>query len=283
MKLIGLMPARNEGWVIGFSLRALLQWADAVVVLLHACEDDTAAIVDQIRVETGDRVIPIIEPNPDWNEIDFHQRMLECGRRLGGTHFAVIDADEVVTANLLPHIRGWIESLKPGQLLKLPWPSLWNSLDQWRSDRCHDLPLAFGDHPDLGFHPRRGGYQIHQRQPQPLEWARSWIEGSVGGLMHLQHVSAERARARQAKHQMHEFLRWPGFRGGAAQIAERHNRALDETGLTLAPVPASWWAYDLDRSLIAPDREPWESRECRRMLASHGAAAFQGLTLYGQE
>src|SRR3990167_2593871 len=55
MKLIGLMLARNEDWVIGCSLRAALRWCDAVVVALHACIDETQRIVSQISKESNRR------------------------------------------------------------------------------------------------------------------------------------------------------------------------------------------------------------------------------------
>ena len=45
MKLVGLMPLRNEAWALGFTLRVALKWCDTVAVMLHACTDDSARIV----------------------------------------------------------------------------------------------------------------------------------------------------------------------------------------------------------------------------------------------
>ena len=41
MKLICLMPARNEDWIIGLSARAALMWCDELIVMDHASTDRT--------------------------------------------------------------------------------------------------------------------------------------------------------------------------------------------------------------------------------------------------
>ena len=103
-----------------------------------------------------------------------------------------------------------------------------------------------------------------------------------GGMMHLQRVNWRRAEARQAKYKILEQLYWPSRRGGVHQIDARMNRSVDETGLKLETVPASWWDYPgLDRSMIDADREPWEVEEVRKMVAEHGRQRFAGLNLYG--
>ena len=37
--------------------------------------------------------------------MDVRQEMLDRGRRLGGTHFIIVDADEVPTGNLFAELR----------------------------------------------------------------------------------------------------------------------------------------------------------------------------------
>ena len=102
MKLIGLMPVRNENWILGCSLRAALKWCDAMVVLAHCCTDNSFAIIDEISNEHPNRVVAMIRPSEDeWPEMEHRQKLLDVGRALGGTHFALVDADEVLTAQLL--------------------------------------------------------------------------------------------------------------------------------------------------------------------------------------
>ena len=46
MKLVGLMPVRNEAWCLGFTLRVALRWCDEVVVCDHGCTDESRAIME---------------------------------------------------------------------------------------------------------------------------------------------------------------------------------------------------------------------------------------------
>jgi Glycosyl transferase family 2 len=278
--IIGLMPARNESWVLRYSARAALQWVDHLIILAHACKDDTVAIAEQIQSETG-RVTVIVEPNPDWREADNRQRMLETGRRLGGTIFVAIDADEILCADQVPNVRGQLHALRSGQLWALPFVDLWRSLDKYRVDKGSTAPFAFRDQPGMHWRPGDDGYQLHMRNPRPTQWRPVETNPRQGGMMHLQRALWQRSLARQAKYKILEQLYWPARRFGVHQIDARMHRSVDETGLKLEPVPAAWWAHGLDRGLIDLDVEPWEVEEVRALVAAHGREKFQGLNLYG--
>ena len=141
----------------------------------HRCEDQTDRRSSSAcgRIETGRVTI--------LTEIPIHSSTRwiygrECSRpraTLGGTHIAIIDADEIVTANLAcyrPGLREKIALLPPGGVLACPIHNLWRSLDLYRND---DRPfgngwviLAFGDHPDAEWRPAEDGYQFHMRIPR---------------------------------------------------------------------------------------------------------------------
>src|SRR3954468_875088 len=97
MRLIATLPARNEDWCLGLSVRAALRWCDAVVVLNHASSDRTAKILCDVVAEVGNRLRVIHEPNPEWSEMSHRQRLLDEARSMGATHIAIVDADEVLT------------------------------------------------------------------------------------------------------------------------------------------------------------------------------------------
>src|SRR5580704_9704047 len=100
MNLIAVMPARNEAWVVGCSLRIALLWCDEVIVLDHASTDRTAEIVAEIAEQNPGRVHVISESCADWPEMSHRQRLLETARQQKATHVAIVDADEVLTGNL---------------------------------------------------------------------------------------------------------------------------------------------------------------------------------------
>src|SRR5580658_3305586 len=95
------MPVRNEAWVLGLSARVALMWCDELVILLHACTDATSDIVRGLIQEFSERINPIWDRDPTWDEMAHRQTMLESARWCGATHIAIIDADEVLTGNLI--------------------------------------------------------------------------------------------------------------------------------------------------------------------------------------
>lgn len=285
MLLIGLMLARNEEWCIGLSVRVALRWVDRLVVLDHASTDRTQQILDEIEAEYPGRLIRLREDDPVWYEMAYRQRMLDAGRAAGGTHFAMIDADEVLTGNLIDSIRGAVTTLKPGELLELWMPCLWRSLMQYRVDRCPWSSVwattVFRDSPELHW-ANRNGYDFHHRHPFSSQLTGNRPFGRTSGVMHLQWVVWRRLLAKHAAYKISELLRWPG-RDGIAAIDKRYNLAPDETGLQLADVPLEWWAAweGLLQHADFTEQEPWQERQVREWIAEHGEERFSGMNLFG--
>lgn len=288
MKIIACMPARNEDWCLGLSLRAVLMWADAVVVLDHASTDDTARIIQEVDLEHPGRVFGLAVPEPTWLEMAHRQAMLQFARAGGATHIAIVDADEVLSGNLLGHIRTMILSLGADQLLQLPWTCLARSVDRYYTEGVWGtnwVTCAFPDKPEYGWR-QRDGYDFHHRHPMganPFHSSRPVAQGQ-GGLMHLQFVSERRLRAKQANYLITEMLRWPG-RQSVEALNAMYGRAVyesDPATVAHAACPAEWWApYDHLMQYLRVDAEPWQEKAVRKAVLEHGRARFQGLDLFG--
>lgn len=282
MKLIALMPARNEDWIIGLSLRVALRWCDAAVVLDHASTDGTAGILDAMQDECGERLTVIRESDGAWSEMAHRQRLLDAGRAAGGTHFALVDADEVLTGNLLARIRNEVSAIGPGGLLQVGMQAMWRSLGAVRTDGRtwagrEDLALAFADRYAVGW--QAGGYDHHHRHPHGSVPHRR-IRNGEGGVMHLQWASWRRLVAKHARYKMMERIKYPSK--PVVAIDRMYSMALDEVGLSLRAAPAEWWTPYSDLMHHANlSAEPWQEQECKRLWMEHGKAAFDGLDLFG--
>src|SRR5271170_238827 len=119
-KIVGLVPGRNESPFLYQHLKALSLFVDAIVYLDDASEDNSVARVKTIAAEC--KVEKIIEKKT-WYRDEPGDRnwLLKEGRAIGGTHFVVLDVDEMFTANCVDHnfLRNNILSLKPGENLRL--------------------------------------------------------------------------------------------------------------------------------------------------------------------
>lgn len=280
MRLICITPVRSDAWSLGASSRAVLKWCDAQIVCENAEWADPAT---RAALPDDSRLHYFQTDAHGWREAEVRQSMLDAARRLGATHVALVDADELLTGNLLTRIRGMAEALQPGECLRLPWHHLWRSPDQYRVDASPFgnqamTRVIFRDDPSLTYKAHDDGYDIHMREPRGVRFFDTGDRSY--GLMHMQHLVWRRAVAKQAMQRMTEALRWPGK--SVKQINLRYGPATDETGLVLSAVPAEWWAGNEDvRQHIDVNAEPWQEKEIARMLAEHGRERFDGLDLKG--
>lgn len=290
MNLVSITPVRNEEWIIGFSLRAMLMWVDSAVVLLHACTDRSAEIVREVASETG-RVELLEENNPDWHEMAHRQKLLDAARAREATHIAMVDSDEVLCGDLLTVIRSHIQRLPLGSWLQVPLPCLWGSLETWAVSapsrhgqyRCDwgrsVTSVAFADSPRLCWR-RRDNYDHHSREPMHSRPGLMLTPPGRSGLMHLQFASRRRLVAKHALYKVTERLKYPWKL--SADIDALYNLAINPSCVELAPVPQSWWMpYDALLHCIDLDAEPWHEAEVRRLYDKHAPQSFRGLDLFG--
>ncbi|MCP4899775.1 MAG: hypothetical protein GY906_22645 [bacterium] len=286
MTIAGLMPVRNEDWCFGYTARMALRWVDKLYILVHASGPSTQEIANTVAKEHPDRVNTFVDPEPTWNEMEHRQGLLEAARRGGATHIAVVDSDEALTANLVPEVRGLVEQTPAGHCLALPGIHPWCGLEQYRYDGplgCA-FSIVFEDRPHYCWEPRADGYQHHRRLPHALDQCGWSPSVPSGGVLHLQFARDRASRAKHARNQMIELLRWPHL--GAARIRRMYSwwrqpgtRAQPQLFRNVEP---SWWDQELMHHLDFSDNGgSWYEQDVKRLLEQHGREKFQGLDLFG--
>ena len=268
------MGARNEASQIGMTARGALEWLDHLVVSIHASTDDTERICGEIAVETHGRLTIIHEDDPVWREMQFRQRMLETARELGATHIAYIDADEILSANLVTRARGIIESMPQYLVWSPPWIGLIGNKDNYLVSgwyASYSASLVFADEPALYWAAAADGFDHHRRVPMgrlhqpyhfPLRSHDPLKHG--GGLLHLQLVNERNLKIKQLWYQCVEKSRWGHVRSNYVGTVRDATTALN--GIC----PASWWAgYENLLQYFHPETPGWHEAEVRRMLAEN--------------
>jgi hypothetical protein len=290
-KIIGIVPLRNEAWCAGLTIRGLLLYCDMVIALDHASTDATPQILASIAVEHPGRLIVIDEADPTWEEMRHRNRLLECARKHNATHIVTIDADELVTGNLLPGMRNTITGTPPNHILQLPWIGVKNSRWKYLTPKRNEEPYAssaFRDHPAYHWIAREG-YDFHHRHPmgrqqmpfKPVGWG-------AGGLLHLQFLSGRRLRAKQYLYQLTERLRWPD-REPVETVRRRYSYTVyGQHEPTAEPqavqqIPEAWWGwYEAAGWLqyLDKDAEPWQLAACEA-IRSKNPGIENGLDDFG--
>ncbi|MEN6306411.1 MAG: FkbM family methyltransferase [Anaerohalosphaeraceae bacterium] len=280
-KIVGLVAARNEKYLIGQCLRLLSQFTDAIVYLDDCSTDDSVEIVQSLA---GQCRVERILTKQQWlrDEPGDRNKMLQAGREIGGTHFIALDADEAFTSNLLNHdtLRERILSLKPGDQLLLNWICLWRSVDQYRFDKSvwtnNYKPFVFCDD-------GRSSYAsefIHTpRAPQNLAGRKIKIEGYEYGVLHFQFVNWSNLLLKQAWYRCIERIREP--QKSIAEINKRYAPSKDETNIHLESSNPEWFRYysNFDTAVFGlPDH--WRGEQIRGWFKEYGIEYFKGLDIW---
>jgi Glycosyl transferase family 2 len=288
-KVIALTAIRNEDWVLGLSLRVSLSYCDAVVITDHGSADRTAQIIDEAQSEFPHREISIRRTSDtEWMEMDIRQEMLDRGRRLGGTHFVIVDADEVPTGNLFSGLRELALKPAPGCFVALPMIATYHSANRFRWDGpwgdASRIPWAFCDSAALRWK-IADPYQLHRRTPFKAVNGGLAVAGrDGGGLFHLQFVNKARLQSKAVWYKMTETLRYPGKRS-PQDLNQIYDWTLREDAETeIYDVPESWWGPYAEMGWLRhfiPEAEAWQLHEARRLAGDHGLKVFAGLDLHG--
>lgn len=267
-KLVCCMMARNEDWVLGLSVRAALEWCDAIIITDHASTDNTINVLYQISIEYPGRVSVVIESG-EFHPLNFFHAMTARAFREGATHVAIIDADEVLSGNLIPYVRDEIFSLPPHMSFELPWVPIvgdFSTRDTGRLSQIH-TGFAFCERGETCFilAPEAGTYDIHApRLPFQIRNLYAYHERG-GALMHLSHLDMRRLRAKEVLWKIMEINRWPG-RKSPEYLNSYYDSAL-EVG-PLVAVPLTWWhAYLQWLPLVRIGDESWAERQVKECLA----------------
>ena len=244
-KIVGLVAARNEEHTIGQCLRALSVYTDAIVFLDDASEDDTVQVVESIADEC--RVEHILKKSA-WHRDEPGDRnaLLEAGRKAGGTHFIVLDADEMFTANCAEqnYLRKQILAMTPGEMLSMVWIQLWRSVDNYRHDNSvwtdNYKVFAFCDD---GVCRYESAFIHTSRHPHQLTGNTITLPGYTYGVLHFQFVNWRNLLVKQAWYRCLERIRLP--EKPAQEINALYAPSKDEKELKLKAAPQNWFAaYD---------------------------------------
>lgn len=288
MKIIAMMPLRNEAWIAGLSIRAALSWCDEVVALNHNSTDESAAICAGIRREFDERFHMWSTFEGNWPEMQHRDALLQHARERGATHLVICDADEILTGNLLPTIRQTIESMPRGCCLQLPGYNLRGGINRYHANGVWGnrwFSVAFADDARLHW----AGDRFHHREPMGAKLlSYKPIAQGEGGILHLWASSLRRLHEKHRLYRVTEALQFPeksraeiDHMYSLAERGDPNQPAYGTPGTwTYRDVPPEWWAaYRPLMQYLDVDAYPWQRHECEKLIAEHGPERFAGLRI----
>lgn len=299
-KIVATMLARLDHWSVEFAILAALEWCDEIVIGLHEpggkSLDPTWKIIARLTAnpEIAKRLDVVALIDETWDEMNMRQRLLNRARELGATHIAIVDADEAVTADLIPDIRKHVLILGPCETLEVPMVSPHHGgskggacLDMARVDGVFAsarITLAFGDDPSLSWQNAADGYCYHNRPPKGITYRRNLQLGfQTSGVFHLQYATLQRLGAKAVFYKITERMKFPDRdESQPGPLNHKYDWTLRDEGEEYIPIPASSWSYSFGdgRKLVDLAEVSWQAWATSILVGRLDPKVIAGLDLH---
>jgi len=243
MKVIALLPFRNEEWCLPSYLHNTTKIVDEIIAIDDGSIDNSAKILEDAgaKVYSSEKLIKF---NSGWSEGSIRAELLKLGREAGGTHFVCLDADETFTNPLVENFQELIPQLQPGEKMSLQWLALWKSYSSYRHDAtvwsnnwkdfvvCDDPSLSYNHNQ----HMHVGRTPVSVSDVNNESWRR--LENEHGAVMHFQFSAYNNFQLKQCWLRCSELIQEPhNFQG----INIKYSITLLEQNVGLEEMPKSWY------------------------------------------
>lgn len=273
MKIVALLPFKNEAWILPTYLSSVAKIADEIVALDDESTDNGPAILEAagasvVRHDFGEEGVVQMSARRTY--------LLEEGRKRGGTHFIWLDADETFSADFLPSACETIAALKEGEKLSLRWVHPWKDAEQYLDDPASPFGRSWKDvivcdSPDYSFERR---FLSEARTPGPHDTLVRLPE-EKGVVLHFQFAQWDTLQMKQAWYRCVELIE--GSRS-ARRINHTYSITLDAPTLRTLPLPTRW-----TNGIVLPNTAPaadWREEEICSWFDTHGILFFESLQIW---
>jgi hypothetical protein len=279
MKVIALLPVRNEAWVLPHTLSCLSGFCDVIIVSDQDSTDESREICRRFPKvalldlpEGGDEKLP---KQARW-------RLLDAARDYDGDNFLwCTDADELASP---ARVQGFLERdrdrLTPGTAVEFRFFNLWGGMDKYRRDLSVYGPYwkqaAVIDDRKVDF-PRAASLPPLHEPRIPGSEAMPVLRVDDVPVLHLQWAVWNRNQTKQA---WYRCIEWLDHRVSASHINDFYSITLPSWYVHTERVPAAW----LEGITLPPtdiDNEPsWHEPEILAWFDRHGAELFEPLEIW---
>jgi len=273
MKIIGLLPVKNEAWVLPHALASLSAFCDVVIVADQNSDDASREIC---------RAFPkvvLIESAESRTCTRARWQLLDAARNYEGCNLLwCTDADELVSPSAATSFLGERRSeLVPGTVIECRYVHLWGGFDRYRVFSVNYGPtwkaLALVDDRRMDWN-RANLLSLHEPRV-PIDGAAATIRADVT-VLHLQWLLPKRTQSRQAWYRCREWLDGRDSAG----INERYQGTLPAPRARTAPVPPAWVHDVTFPDLAVDDDESWTDRDLVRWFTEHTPQHFEPLEIW---
>jgi hypothetical protein len=270
MKIVTLIPVKNEGDFLEQTLKNVCSFSDHVIIADQSSTDNTREICKKFS-----KVIVIDNPN-EGHSNRVRWLLLDQARKLGTDNLIFcIDADEMISPKIVDEIKEFLLTNKsvPGVAIGFKWIQLWNSLEKHRIDgvwKDNIKVTAFWDDGKTDYDRRPVINDHTSRVP-----IASSVQMSTYPLLHLQSLSVKKYEIKQAWYRCSELI----AKNNARKINYKYS-VTDKSNLILEDTKNEWFD-DIDIKPIDYIKEnDWHYMEILRWFNQYGVEFFEPIDIW---
>ncbi len=281
MKIIVVMPARNEEWILEKTLKAISLFADHIIVADQNSTDGTLEICRKFK-----KVIVIRNKNR-FHISSVRKQLLDAARNFEGNNVILsFDADEIPTAHIIDNnFLNKLKKLPPGSSLLFQWINLWKSPLKYRQDNSiwanSWKPFGFVDD-------RKADYNflnvIDHAPRVPVSTLTNIYKFDFPKVLHYNFVDYNRMLSKQIYYRFTEILQRKNTFLNFLKINLTYFPTKDEYNIMLKDIPLSWIEFytekDIDLLNFHKEELYWYDIEVLKWFKQYGINRFKWLDIW---
>lgn len=275
MKIIALMPVKNEAWILPYSIKTLSEFCDVVIVADQRSNDNSRDILAHFPK------VVVIDNNAQGHSNVIRWKLLDRARDYEGFNLILsVDADEIIPPQLFKEfLNHHLPSIKRGTWLDFWWVQLWKSIHYYRNDSSvwsnNWKPIGFLDDRELTYANTVVINDHTARVPGPPRTPHQRVLHAP--LLHFQWVVWTRSQMKQAWYRCCEFLH---ERSNPVIINQKYAITLEDPAAGLTPAPAAWLRGLGIPEDFAKNGSDWHLQDILRWFQQYGISHFEPLEIW---
>jgi hypothetical protein len=273
VKIIALLPVRNEAWVLRHALACLSGFCDVVLVSDQQSTDDSRAICAEFPK------VHLIESPASFIAEQARFRLWDVARQYDGQNLIwCTDADEVVSPRTAERFFASLPQLTPGTVIECLYCHLWGSPDRYRASvppyTPYWKPIAVLDDRQIEYD-RSATLPIHQERVPILPGAVR-VQAQDVAVLHLQWLLTQTNQIKQAWYRCRELLDGRP----APEINAFYQFTIPPRHVETAAVRPEWVEEVTFPDLAIEPERSWQEAEIYRWFDERGVSFFEPLEIW---
>lgn len=268
MKVITLVPVKNESWILRSSLNNFSSFSDHIIIADQNSSDSSLEIYREFSK------VQVIQNNEEGHSNKVRWILLEEARKIPGNNLILcIDADEMISPQAVEYIKSEIKD-ESAVAFQFNWIQLWKSTDKYRVDgvwKENKKVIAFLDDRKVDYE-KTFVINDHTSRTPAID---KIVDVSSYPLLHFQYVAWDQTQMKQAWYRCSELIAGKDPK----KINLKYSITLETSKTKLLATPTQWLA-DIDISNIQNPTSSWHFDEIVQWFNQKGIEFFEPLQIW---